>query len=129
MIDRLRVWILEKRYVQAVKIVRSVNVNERTRWLNFETGETDSRGRPKFHDHDYTGDTKVERFVYSTTRKFRACDESICDLDADPGTSYCAEICVNIPQDGQNYVERDVINLVEISTKTVFDHRICRERG
>lgn len=128
-INRLRVWILEKRYVQAVKIVRSVNVIERTRGLNFDYGETDRLGLPKFHDQDYTGDTKVERFVYSTTRKLRACDESICERDADTGTSYCFEICVNIPEDGQNYVERDVINLVEISTKTVFDHRICRERG
>lgn len=52
-----------------------------------------------------------------------------CDRDGEPQTSYCTEICSRIPQDGQDYVERDVVNLVEVCTKTVFDHRICREIG
>lgn len=128
-IDRLRVWILEKRYVQAVKIVRSVKLSESTRWIDVDSGGEAPRGLHKFHNHEYTGDTKVDHFVYSTIRKFRACGESDCFPEDDPGSSYCAEICSKIPQDGQDYVERDVVNLVEICTKTVFDHRICREIG
>lgn len=128
LIDRLRDWILEKRYLQAVKLVRSVKLSESTRWIDVDSDVAD-RGLHKFDNREYTGDTKVEHFVYSTNRKFRACEETSCDRDGEPQTSYCTEICSRIPQDGQDYVERDVVNLVEVCTKTVFDHRICREIG
>lgn len=118
-IDRLREWILEARYVQAVKIVRSIKVSESRKF-----------GNPilqKFRKFDYTGDMKLEQFAFSTTRKFRTCPEEYpCGSDGppDPGT-YCYEICDKIPQDGHDYVEYNVINLVEICTKTVFDYGIC----
>lgn len=125
LIDRLRDWILEKRYDQAVKIVRSLKLSESTRWIDVDSSEAD-RGLHKFDNREYTGDTKVEHFVYSTNRKFRACEETSCDRHGEP-KSYCTEICSKIPQDGQDYVGRDVVDLAEICTKTVFDHRICRE--
>lgn len=126
-VDRLRDWILEKRYVQAVKIVGSVKLSEITRWVDIDRG-TSHRGLDKFVNREDTADTKVEHFVYSTNRKFRACQDDWCDPEGE-GESYCTEICQKIPQDGHDYVERDVVNLVEICTKTVFDHQICRERG
>lgn len=127
-IDRLRDWILEKRYVQAVKIVRSIKQSESTRWMDSDRG-TSERGHHKFSDREDTADTKVEHFVYSTNRKFRSCEEEeYCERWTE-GPSYCTEICRQLPQDGHDYVERDVVNLVEIRTKTVFDHQICRERG
>lgn len=126
-IDRLREWILEKRYVQAVKTVRSIKQSESTRWVDIDNGEYD-RGAHKFKDREDTADTKVEHFVYSTTRKFRSCGESSC-FPQDDGPTYCTEICNRILQDGHDYVERDVVNVVEIRTKTVFDHQICREKG
>ena len=126
-VDRLRDWILEKRYAQAVKTVRSVKLSESTRWVDIDSGKAD-RGLHKFVNREDTADTKVEHFVFSTNRKFRACQESWCDPH-EYGESYCTEICSKIPQDGHDYVERDVVNLVEICTKTVFDHQICRERG
>lgn len=85
--------------------------------IDVDNGEA-PRGLHKFHNHEYTGDTRLEDFVYATKRKFRACGESSCFPEDDPGLSYCAEICGIIPQDGQDYVERDVVNLVEICTKT-----------
>lgn len=128
LIDRLRDWILEKRYVQAVKFVRSVKLSESNRWVDVDSG-TDDRVPHKFGNREDTADTKVEHFVYSTNRKFRACQETPCDRGALPGDSYCGEICNKLPQDGHDYVERDVVNLVEIYTKTVFDYQICKERG
>ena len=74
LIDRLRDWILEKRYLQAVKLVRSVKLSESTRWIDVDSGVAD-RGLHKFDNREYTGDTKVEYFIYSTNRKFRACED------------------------------------------------------
>lgn len=124
-IDRLSDWILEKRYVQAVKIVRSIKQSEKTRWV--ESDNTERRPH-EFRDREDTADTKVEHFVYSTKRKFRSCKEEYCS-QWDDCECYCTEICKNLPQDGHDYLERDVMNLVEIRTKTVFDHQICRDRG
>lgn len=117
-IDRLREWILEERYVQAVKIVRSVKVRE-NRGFDGKNSE--------FRNCEYTGDTKLEKFAYTTTRKFRGCPEVFeCDRYGNPNSfSYWYEICSKIPEDGHDYVEHEVVNLVEISTKTVFDHGIC----
>lgn len=126
LVDCLRDWILEERYLQAVKIVHSVKLSESTRGVDVDSGE-DDRGLHKFDNREYMGDTKVKHFAYSTKRKFRACDQTYCDRNGGPQSSYCTEICSRIPQDGQDYVERDVVNLVEVCTKIVFDHRICRE--
>lgn len=65
LIDRLRDWILNKRYVEAVKIDRSVKPCESTRWADVDSGEAD-RGLLKFDNREDTADTKEEHFIYST---------------------------------------------------------------
>lgn len=115
-INWLREWILEKHYVQAVKTVCSIQQSKSTRWRDSDRGTSESSDH-KFRDRENRVDEKVEHFIYSTRRKFWSCKEEHCNRWTEE-PSYWTKICRQLPQDGNEHLEQDVVNLVEIRTKT-----------
>lgn len=107
-IEKLEKWISEQGYIQAVKVHRSAKVLVGV-WALYE---------------DVAADVEVEYHPCWKTEKVYVCPREIASHRGDP--SRCGRQCRNA-QGGadREYVEEDVLKVVEIRKTIVFDHKVC----
>ncbi|MCJ1451023.1 hypothetical protein MMC28_001357 [Mycoblastus sanguinarius] len=109
-ISPLQRWIEDKEYLRAVQIVRSAVVYDGTDEVAETTG----------------ADVQVEYYPAWTTEKVYVCPRGIHVHRGNP--SACGRACMNAQGDAEDeYVDEEVLKMVEVRKKIVFDEQMCLE--